>query len=222
MLTLFGQTTPTGGFCDRLSRRNFLTIGGSLPALMRKELSDFPRPHSYLVADSAERTGWSGWLRAQADGPLIGICWRSGSLGGLRNLQYAPLEAWADFIRDHPGTFVCVQYDAQADEIAALQNLTGRRIAVPPGLDQKQEIDRTAALIANLDVIVTAPTSVAWIAAGLGVPTCKVLYNNSWTSFGCDYEPFAPSAHCIMPAQTGAWTDAFVKAKRALAAIRPS
>jgi hypothetical protein len=60
---------------------------------------------------------------------------------------------------------------------------------------------------------------VAWIAAGLGVPTCKILYNNSWTSFGHDYEPFAPSARCMMPKKAGLWTDAFAKAGDALAAI---
>ena len=108
---------------------------GSLPALMRKDLLDFPRPHSYLLADSVERTGWTRWLRAQGNGPFIGICWRSGSLGGLRNLQYAPLEAWADFLRDLPGTFVCTQYDAQAEEIAALQRLSGRTI-----LDRKSVV----------------------------------------------------------------------------------
>ena len=195
---------------------------GSLPGLMRNDISDFPRPHSYLLADSAERAHWSGWLRAQGEGPRIGISWRSGTLGGLRNLQYAPQEIWADFIRDLPGTFFSLQYDAQAEEIEALQRLGGRAILVPPGLDQKREIDRTAALIANLDAIVTAPTSVAWIAAGLGVPTCKMLYGNSWTSFGRDYESFAPSAKCIMPAKTGAWEDVFAKAKGALASIMPS
>ncbi len=30
MLTIFGKPRPTGGFCDGMSRRNFLTIGGTL------------------------------------------------------------------------------------------------------------------------------------------------------------------------------------------------
>ena len=120
---------------------------------------------------------------------------------------------------DLKGTIVSVQYDAETTEIEALQRFSGRTILIPPNLDQKREIDRTAALIANLDAVVTAPTSVAWIAAGIGVPTCKILYNNSWTSFGRDYEPFAPSAHCIMPDEAGAWWDAFAKAKTVLAPI---
>ena len=76
-------------------------------------------------------------------------------------------------------------------------------------------------MIAALDAVVTAPTSVSWIAAGLGVPTLKILYNNSWTAFGCDYEPFAPSARCIMPKESGDWADALAKAAAALNAIPP-
>src|SRR5262249_33880821 len=149
-----------------------------------------------------------------------GVCWRSGALGGLRNLQYAPLEAWAEFIRCIPGTPVSLQYDAQQEEIAALQQMCGRAILVPPALDQKQEIDRTAALIASLDAVVSAPTSVSWISAGLGVPTFKILYNTSWTAFGCDYEPFAPAARCVMPDRSGNWPDAFKKAADAISGLR--
>ncbi len=93
-------------------------------------------------------------------------------------------------------------------EIDALEQMSGRQILVPSGLDQKQEIDRTAAMIANLDAVISAPTSVAWISAGLGVPTLKILYNTSWTSLGRDYEPFAPAARCIMPKKSGDWADA--------------
>ena len=192
---------------------------GSLPRFLRGAISDFPRANAYLRPDESGRADWADWLRSQEAGPYIGICWRSGSLGGLRNIQYAPLEAWTAFIRDLKGSIVSVQYDAQAHEIEALQRFSGRTILIPPNLDQKREIDRSVALISNLDAVVTAPTSVAWIAAGLGVPTCKILYNNSWTSFGLDYEPFAPSAHCIMPNVAGAWWEAFAKAKSVLAPI---
>jgi hypothetical protein len=192
---------------------------GSLPRLMRRELSDFPREHSYLKADTVDQAQWKDWLTQSASGPFFGVCWRSGALGGLRNLQYAPLEAWAEFVRGIPGTPVSLQYDLQESEITALRAMSGREILVPPALDQKQEIDRTAALIASLDAVVSAPTSVSWISAGLGVPTFKILYNTSWTAFGCDYEPFAPAAHCIMPDRSGNWSDAFAKAGAAISKL---
>src|SRR5258706_7180683 len=194
---------------------------GSLRRLMRQEFSDFPASHAYLKPDEAERAQWSAWLRKQGAGPFLGVCWRSGSLGGLRNLQYAPLASWADFLRRAPGVAVSLQYDVQPEEIEALQHMSGREVLVPAGLDQKQEIDRTTALIAALDIVVSAPTSVSWMSAAVGVPTLKILYHKSWTSFGRDYEPFAPAARCVMPAKNGDWDDVFARAASALSALLP-
>ena len=61
------------------------------------------------------------------------------------------------------------QYDAGAEEIAELERLSGRRIFVPPGLDQKNELDRTCAMLSALDILVSAPTAVSWLGAGAGL-----------------------------------------------------
>jgi tetratricopeptide (TPR) repeat protein len=184
---------------------------GSLPRVLRKDISAFPNPHAYLRADTGERERWREWLKTQGAGPFVGLCWRSGHVAGLRAAQYAPLELWASFIRDCPATAVSLQYDVQAEELETLKRLSGRSILVPPRLDQKQEIDRTSAMMSTLQAVVSAPTSVSWIAAALGIPTFKVLYNNSWTSLGEDYEPFAPSCRCMMPKTSGDWNDAFAR-----------
>ena len=192
---------------------------GSLPRLLRSELSAFPNPHAFLKTDTLETDRWVQWLKAQGTGPFVGLCWRSGKVSGLRAAQYAPLEAWAEFIRECPATPVALQYDVQASELETLQRLSGRAVLVPPELDQKQEIDRTAAMIATLDAVVSAPTAVSWMAAGLGVPTFKIVYNNSWTSFGESYEPFAPSCWCMMPKASGDWKDAFGQTMAALSPL---
>jgi tetratricopeptide (TPR) repeat protein len=195
---------------------------GSLPGLWRKELSAFPKPHVYLVADLQESARWKEWLDTQrAQRPFVGLCWRSGHAAGLRATQYAPLELWAEFIRASPGTLVSLQYDVRGEELETLKRLSGRSILVPPGLDQKQEIDRTSAMISTLDATVSAPTSVSWIAAALGVPTFKILYSNSWTAFGQDCEPFAPSCRCMMPKSSGDWRDAFARTTEALSLLPP-
>jgi hypothetical protein len=51
------------------------------------------------------------------------------------------------------------------------------------------------------------------------VPTFKILYNNSWTSFGESYEPFAPSCRCMMPKTSGDWSDAFRQTFAALSSL---
>lgn len=186
---------------------------GSLSRIFRADIDAFPTPNGYLVPDAEEIARWRDVFAGVGIGPRIGICWRSGKSGGMRTLQYAPLAAWADAIREVPGTLVSVQYDATAAEIAELESLSGRRIVVPRGLDQKNEIDRTAAMLSTLDAVITAPTAVAWLAAGTGIPMYKILRDTSWTSFGESYEPFAPSCQCIGGDTSGDWASAFVKVR---------
>ena len=75
--------------------------------------------------------------------------------------------------------------------------------------DQKNELDRTCAMLSALDVLVSAPTAVSWLAAGAGVPTLKLHFNYSWTAMGQVYEPFAPALECVYPAAQGEWADVF-------------
>lgn len=185
---------------------------GTLPRYLRDNIARFPAPNTYLRADPAEQERWRGAF-APLPRPLVGLCWRSGSAGGSRALQYAPLEHWAAFVRDLGGTPVSVQYDATPEEIAKLSEMSGRDIAELEQIDQKNEIDRTAAMLSTLDAVVSAPTAVSWLAAGAGVPTLKVLYDTSWTSFGEAFEPFAPAALCLRPARRGDWADAFRQAR---------
>jgi ADP-heptose:LPS heptosyltransferase len=217
-----GRTHARYDWLEQYGGAYAATMVGSLPGLLRRERSAFPNPHAYLAAEQNESARWTEWLNAQGvQRPFVGLCWRSGQTAGLRAAQYAPLDMWAEFIRTCPGTPVSLQYDLRGDELETLTQLSGRSILVPPGLDQKLEIDRTSALISNLDAVVSAPTSVSWTAAALGRPTFKVLYNNSWTAFGHDYEPFAPSCRCIMPESSGDWRNAFARATDALRRLRP-
>ncbi|HEX3756577.1 MAG TPA: tetratricopeptide repeat protein [Rhizomicrobium sp.] len=186
---------------------------GSLPRYLRSATADFPKPHAFLAPDAQERARWKSIFGCRA----IGLNWRSGKMGGHRAIQYAPLEVWGAFLKDLSGTPVCVQYDALPDEIAALEQMSGRQILVPEGIDQKNELDRTCALISALDVVISAPTAVSWLAAGAGVKTLKILYDMSWTALGQVHEPFAPACVCVMPDRRGDWSSAFSKAKMLIA-----
>jgi tetratricopeptide (TPR) repeat protein len=212
--TVNGAVMADYGWLKKSGGATAMIPMGSLAKYLRPQIGSFPNPHIFLTPDADETARWKNIFGAQA----IGICWRSGKAGGHRAIQYAPLQAWGEFLRLVPGTPVSVQYDATPDEIAALEAISGRRIVVPQGIDQKQELDRACALLAALDAVVTAPTAVSWLAAGAGVPTFKILYDTSWTALGESHEPFAPSCVCVMPTQRGDWSDTFTRAKSLLTA----
>ena len=190
---------------------NAAILMGSLPRYLRRVLESFPNPHRYLVPDPAEMACWKAIFENGGESKrTIGICWRSGKAGGGdRGLQYAPLQDWGRFLRDTDATFVCAQYGAPQDEIAALEAISGRKILMPANLDQKNELDRTCAMLAALDLVISAPTAVSWLAAGAGVPTLKLLYGPVWTAMGQSHEPFAPACRAITPHVMGDWADVF-------------
>jgi tetratricopeptide (TPR) repeat protein len=209
--TKAGVTRARYGWLKSVGGASAAIEMGSLPRIMRGSLDAFPAANAFLTPDALESVRWGGFLASAGSGPFIGICWRSGKMAGHRALQYAPLQAWAAFISKLPGTLLSVQYDAMEGEVEALERMSGRTIFEPPGLDQKNELDRTVAMLSSLDAVVTAPTAVSWLSAGAGVETYKILYDTSWTSFGKDREPFAPSCACIMPNTRGDWTNTFDK-----------
>jgi Flp pilus assembly protein TadD len=197
---------------------NAVVLAGSLLRYFAKSPDDFPRDHVYLKPDPGETRHWRSVFAGLGASPVIGICWRSGKGGGGRARGYAPLDAWANFLKELPGgIMVSAQYDARPEEIAELEARSGRNIFVPLGLDQKNELDRSAAMLSALDVLVSAPTAVAWLGAGAGVKTLKILYDRAWSAFGQNHEPLAPSCLCVMPQTAGNWTEVFAKAAAVIA-----
>jgi len=186
---------------------------GSLPRYLRPDRESFPTERAPLKPDPEEARRWGGWLSSLGSQPKIGICWRSGQLGGLRNIQYAPLDFWARFIAETRGEIIAVQYDVTGEELQRLRAASARALHVPPDLDQRHEIDRLAALLSQLDAVVSAPTMVPVLAASLGTPSFKITHAGSWTALGTDREAFLPAGRIIRPRQAGDWTEAFATAR---------
>jgi len=219
MQAVGGRTRAAYGWLGDAGGADAAIALGSLPGLLRPTIGAFPARRAYLAPDPAERERWRGWLAASGAGPFIGVSWRSGLKGGLRDREYAPMADWAAFVAALPGTPVMLQYGADAGEIAALATASSRTILVPPDLDQRAKLDRTAALAAALDAVVTAPTATAWLCAAVGTPTLKLLYKDTWTAFGADHEPFAPACRLVRTPAGGGWAGAFTETAAQLEAL---
>jgi len=192
----------------------------SLARLLKPELGTVPEIYAPLVADPEEAETWRRWLAGLSTKPKVGVCWRSGKRGGLRDLQYAALSHWRALLEGTDAEFILCQYDDHAEEITELE-ASGRKLHIPPRIDQKQEIDRLAALLSSLDAVVSAPTVVAMLAAAVGTPTIKLTYSGSWTTLGHTREPFLPASEVIRPTRAGDWAEAFARAQSALLAVLP-
>ncbi|MDG4897523.1 hypothetical protein P9272_28680 [Mesorhizobium sp. WSM4976] len=116
-------------------------------------------------------------------GPLIGFAW--GSLNKSKDLP--ALEDWRSLLGRLPGQFVSLQYGDIGPALSELERHVPGRIIHDNSIDQLSDMDRFAAQIAALDMVVTISNTGANLAGALGVPTIIVLddgFRLSWPAFG--------------------------------------
>ena len=132
---------------------------GALPMHYRRKRKDFPGM-PFLKADPVRRLQWRAVLDTLPDRPKIGIAWSGGVKLTARHLRSIDSEMFRPLL-----------------EVAELIDLSHE--VKPSDLPLHRwehatltdNYDDTAALVAELDAVVTVCTSVVHLAGGLGVPT---------------------------------------------------
>ena len=179
-----GAATTVERFPWRASagRIDAWTGSGLLPGFLRPTREAFAGSGGYLTADPVRREAATRWL-AQFPRPWVGMCWRGGVVTTRRSLVYASPEALAAVAAEAGVTPVLLQYGAAPEELAAFER-AGIPIAAMPGLDLFDDLDGVAGLIAALDLVVSAATSVVELAGALGVPVWRFGPRSDWTLLG--------------------------------------
>lgn len=180
---------------------------GSLPKLYRNEDKDFPG-EPYLVADPQRRIQWRALLDSISDKPKIGISWQGGinKTGKIR--RSVSLEALLPVLRQD-ATFVSVQYKNAAEEVAQLEEMYGITVRHWPRAVEAKDYDETAALVAELDMVISVTTAVIHLSGGLGVPCIVLVPKQPMWRYGLKDEkmPWYKSISMIRQKKTSDWLD---------------
>lgn len=150
----------------------------------RKEADYKGKP--YLIADPVRRIGWRAILDSLSDKPKIGIAWSGGISLTQRAARRCPLEKLLP-VFDQDATFINLEYRDRSEEIAEFERRRGVKIHDFPWALQSSDYDDTAALVAELDAVITVPTSVVHLAGALGVPTLVLTHprpNIHYSAYG--------------------------------------
>jgi tetratricopeptide (TPR) repeat protein len=169
---------------------------GSIPLYVRKTRGQWPaRQPGYLKTDVARTAVFSDHLAALEPGPRIGVIWKSQLTLGRRSGAYAPLLQWADFLSRFKGvTFVSLQYSKDADVGIEEFARHGVKVHQIPGLDQLNDIDGVASLIAALDFVVGAKTAPIMLAAAIGTPSLALTGGTPWARPAASgFDPWLPA-----------------------------
>lgn len=178
---------------------------GQLPHFYRNSEESFPGS-PYLTVDPERCIQWRA-LFDTFKGRKIGVAWS----GGLPNTGHKKRTLTPDdlsCIFNDNDTFISLEYNPVPDEVIEKYSLKSYPRATAKGGD----IDDLAALVANLDLVVTACTTVVYVAGALGIP-CIVLVPREP---GYRYHlagsfPWYESVRLVR--QTGSWKEAAQKAR---------
>ncbi|MGE0552377.1 MAG: tetratricopeptide repeat protein [Gemmatimonadales bacterium] len=166
---------------------------GSLPRYLRRDRQAFRAPWNLFLPERDRIRGWAERLRALGPGLRVGLCWRSGIRGPERERHYPSLRELAPLAALRGVTWVSLQYDDAETELRCFEAGLGVEVHRWDDLDQRNDFESVAALIWNLDLVLTAPTAVSSLAGGLGVETWQLEGGSDWTAFGEERSPWLPA-----------------------------
>ncbi|UUX50498.1 tetratricopeptide repeat protein [Nisaea acidiphila] len=178
---------------------------GDMPRLVRPNLDAFSPVPGFLLPAVSELELWLRRFKDAGQHRSVGFCWRSGLRrpgwrhNDLEARQLAPLFEAAEFLP------VCLQYDECDDEIRELEKVTGKPVYKPLEIDQKNELDRVAGMIAALDLVVSANTSVLFIAGAVGTPAIGLHGSRTAVFLGARNNPWLASEISVVKGGNRTW-----------------
>ena len=166
---------------------------GCLPMYYRPAPESCPRK-PYLVADPERRIMWRALFDSWGKRPKVGICWSGGSKWTNHKERSVGLEAFRPLIESLDADFVSLQYRDPTDEIAAsgLKVRHFRCTESPRAVDLLPTVDYddTAAIVAELDVVIGIHTTAVHLAGALGVPAIALVPSKPLWLWSRDPIPF--------------------------------
>ncbi len=173
----------------------------SLPGLLNTRLETIPGSLGYLRADPARAAVWD---RTLPSGPRIGLVW-SGNPRHSNDLRRSiPTGCLAALMPVLDTSFVSLQVGPRSGEITELFGLPDRSAGLV-------DFAETAALVANLDLVIAVDTSTAHLAGALGVPVWVMLpYVPDWRWMtGRGDSPWYRSMRLFRQTRPGDWSGPF-------------
>jgi tetratricopeptide (TPR) repeat protein len=200
----------------------------SLPLAFRTTLATVPARVPYLRADPADAQRWRERLGPGVR-PRVGLVWSGGfrpeqpELWAVHSRRNIPLAQLAP-LRAAPVEFYSLQKGQPAE--AELADRRAHGWDGPPVLDLTAELRDfadTAALVSQLDLVISVDTSTAHLAAAMGKPVWLMNRFDSCWRWGLERSdsPWYPTLRLYRQPHPGAWEPVVQRVAGDLDAFRP-
>ncbi len=215
---LFERLDGVAEFVDRDAtgvRADFQVAMMSLPCLFGTTLATVPNTIPYLHAPA----GASPLLPPSAGRRRIGLAWSGSPAQANNRFRSVPLAELAPLLALPEIDWVSLQVGATAAELATTP-ASSRLIDITPKL---ADFADTAALMQELDLIITIDTSVAHLAGALGRPVWLMLSHTCCWRYLLDRSdsPWYPTARLFRQPSRGDWASVVSTVRAALEESAP-
>lgn len=130
-----------------------------------------PKPRAYLTVKPELNELWRERVAALGEGKKIGIAWRSGLLQAVRNLSYANLEDLAPLMALKGVHWVMLNYAHVEEGVRQVLERYGITLHTWDDLDLRDDFEGQAAMISQLDHVISATMTPGVLARVVGVET---------------------------------------------------
>jgi tetratricopeptide (TPR) repeat protein len=184
----------------------------SLPLALGTELNTIPAEIPYVCPDPAQVEAWR--QRLPGNSLRIGLVWAGSPLHPHELWRSIPLEQLAPLTNIEGTTFYSLQMGAPAEQVKQL----GTRGHLIDLWGEQKDFADTAAIVANLDLVISIDTSVAHLAGAMGKPVWVILSKSADWRWLLDREdsPWYPSSHLYRQSTLGNWQDVVTRVEREL------
>ncbi len=191
----------------------------SLPGLLGTSRETIPASIPYLVVDRQEVERRSRQLSALKR-PLIGIAWQGNPQHKGDRRRSIPLRMLAGALASAGATLVSLQVGHGSEQMRELPEI--ERPYDPFAGEAAKDFVSTAALVANMDAIVSIDSAVAHLAGALGRRVFVLLPHVGDWRWLRDREdsPWYPTMRLLRQHRLGDWSYVFTRLTEALGEVR--
>lgn len=187
----------------------------SLPLAMGTELHTIPCQVPYLNISAQKKAFWQGRLdKAKTQKKRVGIAWTGRSSHQFDRLRSMAFKELAPLFEVDGITWVSLQKEAR-DIPNAHQMPKGKWMDWTTELE---DFSDTAALISNLDLVVSIDSAMVHLAGGLNAPVALLnRHAGEWRWLEHTHEtPWYPNTHIFTQPKLGDWQTPLAELKAAL------
>lgn len=191
----------------------------SLPLHFRTDISSIPADVPYLHAEEGLATQWKD--RLGSDGFKIGIVWQGNPSGIIDRGRSFPLREFFPLARTKGVRLISLQKNHGLDQLGELPpDIKIETLGNDFDSGPDAFID-TAAVMSQLDLVISSDTSIAHLAGALGRPLWIALkYVPDWRwLLDRDDSPWYPTARLFRQERAGDWSGVFSQMERELKSL---